>query len=60
MTSEEMHAIDRAYQAVYADCEYIEGDYAKIKARGALNRFYAQIVELMERSVDEESTERTD
>lgn len=53
MTSKEMHAIDRAYQAVYADCENIEGAYAQIKAKGALNRFYAQIVELMERSVDD-------
>lgn len=53
MTSKEMHAIDRAYQAVYDDCENIEGDYAQIKAQGALNRFYAQIVELMERSIDD-------
>ena len=53
MTSKEMRAIDRAYQAVYADCENIEGAYAQIKAKGALHRFYAQIVELMERSVDD-------
>lgn len=53
MTSEEMHAIDKAYQAVFIDCENIEDPYTVIKARGVLNRFYAQIVELMERSIDD-------
>lgn len=53
MTSEEMNAINRAYQAVYADCENIVGAYGRIKAQAALNRFYAQIVELMERSIDD-------
>ena len=53
MTSKEMHAINCAYHAVFDDCKNIEGSYAKMKAENALMRFYAQIVELMERSIDD-------